>query len=107
LGRRRALAVKQQVAEGTWVFQGQHVEFVGHGQHDIKAASGPEFVFTRRQPTLARLRLALGAVPVSARVVGDGLMTAVRAGIAMAAERFMNAVLGSQSPSTLFLKWCY
>jgi hypothetical protein len=80
---------------------------VGHREHDIKAASGQEFVFTRRQPTLARLRLALGAVPVSARVVGDGLMTAVRAGIAMAAERFMNAVLGSRSPSTLFLKWCY
>src|SRR5882724_10438885 len=78
---------KQQVVEQARVFQGQHIEFVGHREHDMEVISGQEFAFASRQPALARLRLALGAVPVSARVVGDGLMTAVRAGIAMTTQR--------------------
>src|ERR1017187_7551248 len=53
----------------------------------MEVAGGKKFAFASRQPALARLRLALGAVPVSARVVRDGLMPAARAGIAMAAER--------------------
>ena len=78
---------EQQIVEQTRVLQSQHVEFVRHGEHDVEIAGVQEFAFPRRQPALARLRLALGAVPVSARVVGDGLMTASRTSIAMAAER--------------------
>ena len=78
---------EQQIVEQTRVLQGQHVEFVRHSEHDMEVAGGQEFAFAGRQPALARLRLALGAVPISARVVRDGLMTAARAGIAMPAER--------------------
>src|SRR5439155_3686348 len=60
---------EQQVVEQTRVFQGQHVEFVGYSEHNMEVAGGQEFAFASRQPALARLRLALGAVPISARVV--------------------------------------
>jgi hypothetical protein len=53
----------------------------------VEIAGGQQFAFAGRQPALARLRLALGAVSVSARVIRDGLMTAAGAGIAMAAQR--------------------
>src|ERR1035438_4332688 len=78
---------EQQVVEQTRVLQGQHVEFVGHSEHDMEVTGGQEFAFAGRQPALASLCLALGAVPVSARVVGDGLMTTARAGIAMTTQR--------------------
>src|ERR1700687_4863207 len=78
---------EQQVVEQPRVFQGQHVEFVGHGEHDMEVAGGQEFAFAGRQPALACLRLALRAVPVSTRVVRVSLMTAARAGIAMTAQR--------------------
>src|SRR5713101_831623 len=78
---------EQQVVEQTRVLQRQHIDFVGHSEHDMEVAGGQEFAFAGRQPALARLRLALGAVPVSARVVGDSLMTAARAGITMTSQR--------------------
>src|SRR6266700_6557415 len=78
---------EQQVVEQTRVLQRQHLEFVGHSEYDMEVTDGQEFAFSGRQPALARLRLTLGAVPVSARVVRDSLMTAARAGIAMAAQR--------------------
>jgi hypothetical protein len=59
---------------------------MGHGEHDMEIAGGQKFAFPCRQPALSCLRLALGAMPVSARVVGDGLITATLAGIAMPAE---------------------
>ena len=84
---------EQQVVEQTRVLQGQHVEFVGHSEDDMEVAGGQEFPFAGRQPALACLGLTLGAVPVSARVVGDGLMTAARAGIEMTAQRCGAAAL--------------
>jgi len=55
---------EQQVVEQTRVLQGQHIEFVRHCEHDMEVAGGQEFTFASRQPALARLRLALGAVPI-------------------------------------------
>jgi hypothetical protein len=40
-----------------------------------------------------RLRLALRTVPVPARVIGDGLVTALRTGIDMTAQRSRAAAL--------------
>src|SRR5713101_9977305 len=62
---------EQQVVEQTRVLQGQHIEFVRHSEHDMEVAGGQEFEFASRQPVLACLCLALGAVPISARVVGE------------------------------------
>jgi hypothetical protein len=53
----------------------------------MEVTGGQQLALAGRQPTFAGLCLTLGTVPVSARVVRDGLMTAVRTGIAMAAER--------------------
>ena len=66
---------EQQVIEQTRVVQGQHIEFLGHSEHHMEVAGSQEFSLAGRQPTLARLSLALGAVPISARVVRDGLMS--------------------------------
>ncbi len=57
---------EQQVVEQTRVVQGQHIEFMRHSEHHMEVAGGQEFSFAGRQPTLACLGLALGAVPISA-----------------------------------------
>jgi len=72
---------EQQVVEQTRVVQGQHVEFMRHSEHNMEVAGGQEFSLAGRQPTLARLGLALGAMPISARVVRDGLISAAQARI--------------------------
>jgi hypothetical protein len=77
---------EQQVVEQTRVAQGQHIEFMGHSEHNMEVAGGQEFSLAGRQPTLARLRLTLGTVPISARVVRDGLMTAAQASIPVATQ---------------------
>src|SRR5438034_285251 len=78
---------EQQVIEQTWVLQGQHIEFVRHSEHDMEVTGSQQFALASRQPAFAGLCLALGTVPISARVVRDGLMTAVRTGVAMTAQR--------------------
>jgi hypothetical protein len=75
-----------QIVKQTRVFQGEHIELVGHGEHDMEIAGSQEFALSGHPPALAGLCLALGAVPVSARVIGDGAITARQASMAMAAE---------------------
>jgi len=53
-----------------------HVE-VGHAEH---------FLLSRGEPTLARLRLAFGAVAVAAAVIRDGLVAAAWTIIDMSAQ---------------------
>ena len=65
---------EQQIVKQTRVFQGQHIEFVRQGEHDMEIAGVEEFAFSSCQPALAGLRLTLGAVPIATRVVGDGLI---------------------------------
>src|SRR5258708_3177541 len=77
---------EQQIVEQTRVVQGQYMEFMGHSEHNMEVAGGQEFSLAGRQPTLARLRLTLGAVPISARVVRDDLMSAAQAGIPVTAQ---------------------
>jgi hypothetical protein len=49
-------------------------------------AGGQEFPLAGRQSTLARLGLALGAVPISASVVRDNLMSTAQARIPVATQ---------------------
>src|SRR5579864_6810744 len=53
----------------------------------MEVARRQEFLLALREPLLASVSLALGAVPVAARVIRDGLMTAVGALITMSADR--------------------
>jgi hypothetical protein len=59
----------------------------------MKVAGGQEFSLAGCQPTLARLCLALRAVPISARVVRDGLMTTAQAGIPVPTQCYGSAAL--------------
>jgi hypothetical protein len=52
----------------------------------MEVTGGQQFALAGRQPALARLRLALGTVPISARVVRDGLMPAAQASVPVATQ---------------------
>src|SRR5271157_1177281 len=84
---------EQEIIEQTCVLQSQHVEFMGHSEHDMEIAGGQKFALPGRQPALAGLRLAVGAVPISARVIRDGLITAERALIAVTTQGSGTAAL--------------
>jgi hypothetical protein len=68
------------------VLQSQDIQLVRHGEDNVELASVEEFALAGCEPALAGLGLTLGAVPISTRVVGDGLITATLASIAMPAE---------------------
>src|SRR5262249_31412838 len=65
---------EQQIVEQTWVVQGQHIQLVGHAEHDMEVVGRQKFSFSCLQPALACLRLALGATSISAGVIRDSLM---------------------------------
>ncbi len=78
----------------------------------MDVAGGQQFPLARLEPAPARVALAARAVPVSARVVGDGgRMSAAGAAIAMSAQRGGAAARDSQQhllvlpvdpPATMF-----
>jgi hypothetical protein len=88
-----AQAVKQQVVKHSRVVQRQYIAFVRHGEYDMKVAGGEKLALASCEPMFTRLRLALRTVPVPARVIGDGLVTALRTGIDMTAQRSRAAAL--------------
>jgi hypothetical protein len=59
----------------------------------MEVAGGEKLALASCEPMFTRLRLALRTVPVPARVIGDGLMTALRTGIDMTAQRSRAAAL--------------
>ena len=63
------------------------VQRVRQSEDDMEVGQGKQVLLASCEPALTRLRLTLRAVPVAARVVGDGLQIASRAGIQMASER--------------------
>src|SRR5208337_3580251 len=77
---------EQQIVKQAWVLQRQPIQFVRHGEHDMEIAGVEEIALPCCDPALASLRLTLGAVAIATRVVGDGLITAARALIAMATQ---------------------
>jgi hypothetical protein len=63
------------------------------GEHHMIVRHVEELVLSGREPVPGRLALALGAMPVAARVVGNKLVGAVLAAFHMAAEGGGAAVL--------------
>ena len=55
-------------------------------EDDVEVRNGQPLGGTRGQPPGACVALALGAVPVAARVIGDGLVPATETRITMTAE---------------------
>src|SRR5580700_1147748 len=68
--------VKQQVVDQPLVLQCQRREFPRQCEDDMHVAGRQQLSFPRLEPAQAGVALALGAVPVSARVVRDGSMSA-------------------------------
>jgi hypothetical protein len=60
-------ATEQQPVDRFFVLQGQRSQLVGERKHDMSVRRREQFGAPRGQPTVARLVLALGAVPVPAR----------------------------------------
>src|SRR5215469_2142340 len=84
---------EQQMVEQARVLQSQDIQLVRYGEDHVEIAGVEEFAFPCRQPAFARLCLTLGAVPIATRVVGDGLITAARASIAMPTQGSCAATL--------------
>jgi hypothetical protein len=63
-------------------------------EDDMEVCRWQDFLFASGQPTLACLRLALGAVPVATGIVRDGrLVTTLQTGVEVAAQGCRAAVL--------------
>jgi hypothetical protein len=78
---------EQKIVKQGWVGTNQRIQLMRQGKHDVKVADIQQLLFSRREPVLACLRLALGAVPIPAGIIRDGLMSASRTRIEMAAQR--------------------
>src|SRR6266446_5030851 len=80
--------VKQQVVDQPFILQCERSQFPRQSEDDVHVVRRQKFPFPRLKPAQARVALTLGAVPVTARVVGDGgRMSAVGTAITMSAQR--------------------
>ena len=80
--------VEEQVVDESLVLQCERSQFARQSEDGVNVACGQQFPFARPEPATARVALASRAMPVSARVVGDGgRMSAAGAAIAMPAQR--------------------
>ena len=79
--------LKQEAINQLLVLESKRSKLAWQREDDMDVGRRQKFPFTRLEPALARVALALGTVPVAARVVGDGGMSAVGTAITMAAER--------------------
>src|SRR5215469_3734931 len=77
---------EQQRKQPALVLPHERHEDVRHAKDQVVVANGQQFLLTLLQPLVASVALALRAVPIAARVVRDGFMTAARAQIAMPTE---------------------
>src|SRR5260370_42117500 len=78
---------KQETVEDLLVLQDQRSQMTRKREDHMDVTRWEKLLATRCEPTFASARLTLRAVPVAARVVGDGAMSAAGAFIEMAAER--------------------
>ena len=72
----RGTGAEEQVVEQSLVLEHQCGEFMRQGEDNMEVRHRQQLSGTRGQPLGACVSLALGAVPVAAGVVRDGLMSA-------------------------------
>jgi hypothetical protein len=87
LEKGRSAGLEQQGEQDSFVLPHHGNERVWDGEDEMEVANRQQFILTLRHPLIASVGLALGAVPVAARVIRDGLVSAVRTLIAMTTER--------------------
>src|SRR6266568_1235297 len=86
LEQRGCAGFKQKREQSPLVLPDQRHEGVRHAKDEVVIAYGQQFLLPLVEPLLASVDLALGTVPVATRVVRDGLVSTLRALIAMATE---------------------
>ncbi len=82
----RGAGAEEQVVEQALVLEHKCREFMRQREDNMEVRHRQQLRAARGQPLGACVSLALGAVRVAAGVVGDGLMTAATALIAMTAQ---------------------
>jgi len=85
--KRLGTAPEQQAVDDLFVLQGQWRQFVRERENDVGIACGQQFGAARVKPAVARVTLTPRAMPVPARIIRDGLMTAPRTLVDMATQR--------------------
>ena len=86
LTERRRAGLKEPGVQTSAVPIGQRQEPMREREDDVDVWHVEELALAGMEPALPRLRLALRAVPVPTRVIGDGLMPAGVTPIEMAAQ---------------------
>src|SRR6266571_4208841 len=79
--------VKQQLIDESFVLQCEWSEFPRQCEDYVYVAGGQQFPLPSLEPAQAGVALAPWTMPVTARVIRDGSMSAVRALIAMSTQR--------------------
>lgn len=93
LQQRFRTQAKEQIVHHALVLQSQRRQFMRERKNNMHIACRQKLTLACRQPAVASVRLALGAVPVSARVERDNTMPAAHTFIQMTAERCGAAAL--------------
>ena len=83
---------KQKAVDLALILQRQRSQFMRQREDDMDVRHGQEVPAARLEPAVAGVCLALRTMPVSARVIGDGLIVATGTGIDVSAERRCSAV---------------
>ena len=86
LDQRLGAEAEQQTIHHFLVLQGQRRQFVWERENDVGVRRGQQFGTARVEPAVAGVALALRAMPVAARIVGDGAMATARTLIDVAAQ---------------------
>jgi hypothetical protein len=79
--------VEQQVINQPLVLQGKWGQFAREGEDDMHVAGGEQLALAGFEPAHTGVALASWAMPITARIVRDGGMSAAGALIAMSAQR--------------------
>ena len=78
--------VEQEIIDGLLILQSEWCQFTRKREDYMHVGCREKFPAALFQPTIARLRLTLRAVPVAAGVIRDGAMPAAGALVEMTAE---------------------
>src|SRR5277367_841864 len=87
--------LEQKIVENPLVLQSQGREIMRYRKDHMEVRRWKQIFSALSQPLLAGVGLALGAMPVSAGVVRNGLMATSRASVQMAAEGLRATVANS------------
>ena len=87
LAERRRARLEEPRVQARAVPIGQRQQRMREREDDVHIRHVEQLALARVEPALPRLRLALRAVPIAARVIGDGLMPAGVTPIEMPPER--------------------